>query len=97
LGYPVHEIKEWPLKEVRGWFEYFSRRPIGWRDDSRTSYLLAAQGVKTKPIELFSSLKIMETERQRREEQDISGDANKLITSGFLHLLVKQTGWDVEI
>jgi len=39
----------------------------------------------------------METERQRREEQDISGDANKLITSGFLHLLVKQTGWDVEI
>lgn len=42
--------------ELLGWFNYFDRRPIGWRDDDRTYKLLQVQGVKQKPGELFASL-----------------------------------------
>jgi len=88
---------EWPISEVKGWFEYFKRRPIGWRDDHRFSYLLAAWGVKEKPHKLFASLHTIERERQLREERDHSSDASKLVGSGFLHKMIKDTGWDVNV
>jgi len=45
-----------PYEELLGWFNYFERRPVDWRDDDRTAKLLQAQGVKVDPKRLFSSL-----------------------------------------
>ena len=45
-----------PYEELQNWMEYFTRRPVGWRDDDRTMKLLQAQGVKAKPDQIFSSL-----------------------------------------
>lgn len=57
LGRTVHEIEyEMTHEEVIGWFEYFRRRPLGWREDQRTYMLLSALGTKARPEELFSSL-----------------------------------------
>ncbi len=44
-------------EELKGWHAYFERRPPEWRDDDRTAKLLQAQGAKSKPWELFPSLK----------------------------------------
>lgn len=45
-----------PYEEMLCWFAYLERRPDGWKEDLRTSYLLQAQGVKEKPSKLFPSL-----------------------------------------
>lgn len=45
-----------PYEEMLCWFAYLERRPIGWREDLRTSYLLQAQGSKQKPSDIFPSL-----------------------------------------
>jgi len=97
LGRPVFEVKEWPISEVQGWFEYLNRRPVDWRRDHCFSYILAALGSKEKPYELFGSLKAIEKDRQEREEKDHSGDANKLVASGFLGNLIKKSDWDVKV
>ena len=41
------------------WQLYFERRPYGWREDDRTAKLLAAQGVKEKPYNIFPSLQAL--------------------------------------
>lgn len=46
-----------PHDEMIGWFAFLERRPVGWREDLRTSYLIQAQGSKQKPTEIFPSLK----------------------------------------
>lgn len=57
LGRTVQEIRdEMPFRELQGWFEYFERRPVGWREDQRTSMLLNAWGAKVSPEKLFPSL-----------------------------------------
>lgn len=58
LGMPVHVLMEtMPYTEMLGWFDYFERRPTGWRDDLRAAYLLQAQGVKKQPGEIFPALR----------------------------------------
>jgi hypothetical protein len=42
-----------------GWQEYFSRRPVGWREDNRAAVIAMSFGGKVKPEELFESLKIL--------------------------------------
>lgn len=57
LRMPVYKlIEEMPHDEMARWFHYFERRPIGWRDDLRASYLMQAQGAKIKTTEVFPSL-----------------------------------------
>lgn len=57
LGMPVYKLlEEMPYSELRDWGEYFSRRPSGWRDDQRTSYMIQAFGAKVKGEEIFPSL-----------------------------------------
>lgn len=41
------------------WQLYFEKRPYQWRDDDRAAKLLAAQGVKAKPEQIFPSLKAL--------------------------------------
>ncbi len=42
-----------------GWQEYFSRRPIGWREDNRAAVIAMSFGGKVKPEDLFESLKVL--------------------------------------
>lgn len=49
-------LDEMTHDELQGWFNYFERRPIGWREDDRTYKLLSAQGVKEKAHNIFPSL-----------------------------------------
>jgi hypothetical protein len=61
LGLPASYVEsEMSNKELTGWFNYFERRPPGWREDQRTAMLVNAFGAKKKPEELFPSLKSMQ-------------------------------------
>ena len=54
---PVHKLlDEMTYEELVGWYNYFERRPIGWREDDRSAKVIQAQGVKAKAWDLFPSL-----------------------------------------
>lgn len=57
--------------------------------------ILTALGIKEKPHKIFSSLNAIEQDRIERDEKE--GDGQKLVQSGFLNLLIKDTGWDIEV
>jgi hypothetical protein len=57
---------------------------------------LSALGAKQKPHELFASLKAIEKDRQQREDRSPKGDAARLIQSGFLDKLIRDTGWNIK-
>lgn len=60
LQMPLYKLmEEMPHDEMIGWFLFLERRPIGWREDLRTSYLIQAQGSKQKPADIFPSLKAL--------------------------------------
>lgn len=79
------------------WVEYFQRRPVGWRDDHRACYGLAAQGVKAKPHELFNSLYVMEREKEELANESTQGDASKLVSSPLFTKLMNDTNWDIDV
>ena len=79
------------------WIEYFQRRPVGWRDDHRTHYLLAAQGVKAKPHELFASLYAIEKDKEELANESLDQDANKLVVSPLFQKIMRDTNWEVEV
>ena len=54
---PVESVKELTHEEFLGWLEFFDRRPIGWKEDLRTAYLMQAAGVDKKPEDMFPSLR----------------------------------------
>jgi hypothetical protein len=43
-------------EEILGWFNYFKRRPVGWREDNRTAISIQATGAEIVPEQAFSSL-----------------------------------------
>ena len=55
-----------PYEEFIGWNQFFMSRPVGWREDYRTSLLLSAQGVKKRGSEIFDSLKVIERNGRSR-------------------------------
>ena len=59
LRIPVYQLVQMPYPEFLGWFSYFDRRPVGYREDIRTAYVLNALGVKKAPSELFESIKAL--------------------------------------
>jgi hypothetical protein len=57
LGVPISTvISEMSYEEILGWFDYFKRRPLGWREDNRTAMIMMASGATIKPAEIFPSL-----------------------------------------
>jgi len=46
-------------EEFVGWLAFFDKRPVGWREDLRSFYIMQAFGgdAKTKPYDIFPSLK----------------------------------------
>jgi len=64
---PVYTIlDEMPYEEFIGWNQFFASRPVGWREDYRTSLLLSAQGVKKRGSEIFESLRAIEKTSKAR-------------------------------
>lgn len=49
-------MQEMPHDELMCWIAYFDKRPLGWREDLRTYYLLQAQGVKVEARKIFPTL-----------------------------------------
>lgn len=79
--------------ELLGWHEFFSKRPIGWREDQRVYMLLSAQGIKEKSENLFPSIAILkDEENKRRERERVSGA--ELARSQFFKKMMNATGGD---
>jgi hypothetical protein len=60
-----------PASELRQWAQYLAARPVGWRDDQRTSLMLNAQGVKKPGHEIFPSLSALQKWQEDREDEDV--------------------------
>lgn len=97
LGVRVSELRTWPNSEVMDWVEYFDRRPVGWREDHRTHYLLSAQGVKAKPHEVFASLRAIEKDKEEVANESTKEDASKLVASPLFSKMLQHTNWDIEV
>jgi len=59
-----------PAEELNNWALYLDARPIGWREDNRTSMLLGAQGVKKLGPEIFPTLKQIKEWDAKRSDED---------------------------
>jgi hypothetical protein len=69
LRLPVYILmEEMPYHELRCWLEFFEKRPIGWREDNRTSMLLQAFGVKERPEKIFRSLEVIKSQKPKSEQ-----------------------------
>lgn len=54
---PVYQLlDEMPYDEFLLWISYFENRPVGWREDLRTAYIMNVLGEKKKPTDIFPSL-----------------------------------------
>lgn len=57
---PLYKLlEEMPYDEFNGWLAYFETRPMGWKEDLRTSYIMKTFGDKRSPSEIFPSLSIV--------------------------------------
>ena len=81
-----------PYEELMGWYDYFERRPVGWRSDDRASKLLQAQGVEKKPTELFSSLGVIYN--PKKSETDTGTDIMSLKGSVLFQNMLTARGGD---
>ena len=86
---------EMPHTELMKWIEFFQRRPVGWREDHRTSMLMNAFGVKEKGHNLFGSLKVI---HDRTEAEKAKGNA--LPSGKFLQMMQSakngdDSGWSL--
>lgn len=78
-----------PYEELLKWVEFFSRRPMGWREDQRTFMLLQANGFKGKPEDIFTSLAMI------KEHHAKATKAGKALPQGeFLKRMFKASGGD---
>jgi len=78
-----------PYTELLNWFEFFERRPIGWREDYRTYLTLKAAGAKVSPEQTFNSLKIISEKRQEKLQNDRAVPRGRI-----LELMLKAKGGD---
>ena len=75
-------------RELRGWTEYFNRRPPEWRDDQRTALVVQSfSGSKMKAEELFPSLKPVFDESRNNEEYQ----KKQIASNSFINMLRKKT------
>jgi len=88
LGKTRKELDSMEYEEIQGWFEYFQRRPIGWRDDLRAAYLMNAQGVDKKPEEIFPSIKQIKNDERKVQSTGHQGEA--LMNSAFGKMLASK-------
>lgn len=96
LGIPAYVVEnEMSYTELQKWVSYFKKRPIGWREDQRAHMLLAAQGVKQSPEQIFPSLRMI------KEDEINSQTPDKALPKGkFLNMIKKakrgdDSGWNL--
>jgi hypothetical protein len=79
----AHVIYELPYDEYAGWFAYFEKYPVEWRDDDRTYKLLKAQGAVEglRPEKVFPSLETIYNSKR-----------TSLANSGLTPFLLKAKG-----
>jgi len=67
----VSEVMSLPYPELNGWIDYFSRYPVGWREDYRAYTIVAsfAGSDKVKPEDVFESLKTLKKHQTKKEEE----------------------------
>lgn len=72
-----------PYDEFQNWLLYFDKRPIGWRDDLRTAYLLKNNGDKRSPLEIFPTLSAVFSKKEQTAGKSLVGSnlLNKLMSS----------------
>jgi hypothetical protein len=81
----VYQIEqEMPAQELRNWARYLEARPIGWKEDNRTSMLLSAQGVKKTGDEIFPTLAQVKRWEHEREDEDVMRSSLKKSVFGAL-------------
>jgi len=87
---PVYQLlEEMPNDELMNWFYFFSKRPIGWREDQRTYLMLRTQGVKEKAEVIFPTLK------QIYASNESSQKADRAVPKGkFLEMMMKSKNGD---
>ena len=85
---PVYQLAEMPYEEYQKWNLYLSKRPVGWREDHRTSLLMLSAGAKITPDKVFPSLKMLNS---NSGETEIS---KSLINSPFFSKMMNAVGGD---
>jgi hypothetical protein len=74
-----------PADELNKWAQYLTARPIGWREDNRTSMLLSVQGVKQSGSDLFPTLAALQKwEDEKPEEQAMRSSLKKSVFGALL-------------
>ena len=71
----VLELKSLPYDEIQGWFEYFEKRPYGWRDDRRAAVvasLCAFGDHKLKPEDMFESLSLISKQNKEVDKENFA-------------------------
>jgi hypothetical protein len=67
----VEELRKMNFDEYQNWLRYFDQRPIGWREDLRTYYIMSSFAeIKKKPDEIFPSLIPIFAKRSDRSAGD---------------------------
>lgn len=87
LGQPVHVLQStMPYDEMLKWQAYFEIRPVGWREDLRTSHLLRIQNNKIDPMAMFPSLRAVQAGTKAKTV------AESLVGSDFFSKMMNATG-----
>lgn len=84
-----------PYDELLKWQLYLERRPIDWRDDLRTYYLMKQQGYDKSPGQLFPSLDAI-FKHQERMEDDVRKQRTLKGSALFSKLLGAKGGVKLE-
>jgi hypothetical protein len=83
-------IETMTYEELLGWYDYFERRPVGWREDDRSAKIIQAQGVKSKAWELFPTLKAIYYPSDHGKPEGVRG----LQGSFLFHNMLNAKGGD---
>jgi len=78
------------FQELQGWQNYFKRRPVGWREDNRTAYVLESSGAKINRESLFPSLKMVKLGMGVVSDEPMQGFKSSMLFSR----LITATGGD---
>jgi hypothetical protein len=90
LGISIKDTLEMPWDDFLLWSEYFSRKPIGYREDYRTSLLISATGAKINEDKVFPSLYAFKNGMRERP----SNFVNSLRSSALFSKMLSATGGD---
>lgn len=64
----IRELEELPFEDFQGWMSYLEVRPVGWREDLRTSFIMRAFGDKRTPEKIFPSIQSVMSSQQNSND-----------------------------